>query len=277
MKNEIWSWIGDLSQVAGIKHYELRSGRAKGTEAFDVRTGAGLAFTVVKDRALDIAWASYKDTALSFITPNGVVAPAFFESQGNGFLRSFYAGLLTTCGLSYIGTPCEDEGETLGLHGRLAATPAEEVGYRTERTDDSIEFVINGKVRETRLFGENLTLERTIRCRYGENVLRIEDKVTNHGFTRQPLQILYHFNYGWPLLSPQAEILLSAKSAANVQEVSRFAALIVATAFMFLGGMLALMIKLLPWLLLAVAVVWVIRAIKAPKVPKYQRYDRWRY
>ena len=55
------------------------------------------------------------------------------------------------------------------------------------------------------------------------------------------------------------------------------AALIVATAFMFLGGMLALMIKLLPWLLLAVAVVWVIRAIKAPKVPKYQHYDRWRY
>ena len=43
MKNEIWSWIGDLSQVAGIKHYELRSGRSKGTEAFDVRTGAGLA------------------------------------------------------------------------------------------------------------------------------------------------------------------------------------------------------------------------------------------
>lgn len=55
------------------------------------------------------------------------------------------------------------------------------------------------------------------------------------------------------------------------------AALVVATAIMFLGGMLALMIKLLPWLLLAIAVVWVIKAIKAPKMPKYQRYDRWRY
>ncbi|STM18842.1 phage shock protein G [Escherichia coli] len=43
------------------------------------------------------------------------------------------------------------------------------------------------------------------------------------------------------------------------------AALVVATAIMFLGGMLALMIKLLPWLLLAIAVVWVIKAIKAPK------------
>ena len=55
------------------------------------------------------------------------------------------------------------------------------------------------------------------------------------------------------------------------------AAIVVATALMFVGGLFALMIKLLPWLLLAVAVVWVIRAIKAPKVPKYQRYDRWRY
>ncbi|EGL8777510.1 envelope stress response protein PspG [Escherichia coli] len=55
------------------------------------------------------------------------------------------------------------------------------------------------------------------------------------------------------------------------------AALVVATAIMFLGGMLALMIKLLPWLLLAIAVVWGIKAIKAPKMPKYQRDDRWRY
>ncbi|EHJ4141255.1 envelope stress response protein PspG [Escherichia fergusonii] len=55
------------------------------------------------------------------------------------------------------------------------------------------------------------------------------------------------------------------------------AALAVATVFMFLGGMLALMIKLLPWLLLAVAIVWIIRAIKSPKLPQYQRNNRWRY
>lgn len=46
------------------------------------------------------------------------------------------------------------------------------------------------------------------------------------------------------------------------------AALVVATAVMFLGGLFALMIQLLPWLLLAVAVVWVIKAIKTPKVPQ---------
>ncbi|MBV7406511.1 envelope stress response protein PspG [Enterobacter sp. ENT03] len=55
------------------------------------------------------------------------------------------------------------------------------------------------------------------------------------------------------------------------------AALVVATALMFVGGLFALMIKLLPWLLLAVAIVWVIRAVKTPKVPQYQRNKRWRY
>lgn len=55
------------------------------------------------------------------------------------------------------------------------------------------------------------------------------------------------------------------------------AALVVAAVVMFVGGLFALMIKLLPWLLLAVAIVWVIRAIKEPKVPRYQRNNRWRY
>ncbi|MEO3992129.1 envelope stress response protein PspG [Pseudocitrobacter cyperus] len=59
------------------------------------------------------------------------------------------------------------------------------------------------------------------------------------------------------------------------------AALFVATALMFVGGLFALMIKLLPWLLLAIAVVWVIRAIKSPKIPEYRRAyrsnNRWRY
>ena len=59
------------------------------------------------------------------------------------------------------------------------------------------------------------------------------------------------------------------------------AALFAATALMFVGGLFALMFKLLPWLLLAIAVVWVIRAFKSSKNPQYQRgyrgNNRWRY
>ncbi|MGK9173585.1 envelope stress response protein PspG [Yokenella regensburgei] len=65
--------------------------------------------------------------------------------------------------------------------------------------------------------------------------------------------------------------------ATGVSVLGILAAILVATALMFVGGLFAMMIKLLPWLLLAVAVVWVIRAVKAPKVPQYQRNKRWRY
>lgn len=55
------------------------------------------------------------------------------------------------------------------------------------------------------------------------------------------------------------------------------AALVVATALMFVGGLVAIVFKVLPWLLLAVAIVWIVRAIKQPKLPLYQRNKRWRY
>ncbi len=55
------------------------------------------------------------------------------------------------------------------------------------------------------------------------------------------------------------------------------AAIVVATALMFVGGLFALMIKLLPWLLLAVGVVWVIRALKTPEGNAFRDNNRWRY
>ncbi len=73
-----------ISQVAGIKHYELRSGRAKGTEAFDVRTGAGLAFTVVKIERWILHGPATR-TLRSLYHPNGIVAPLFLSLRATGF------------------------------------------------------------------------------------------------------------------------------------------------------------------------------------------------
>ena len=55
------------------------------------------------------------------------------------------------------------------------------------------------------------------------------------------------------------------------------AAIVVATALLFVGGLFALMIKLLPGLLLAVAVVWFIRALKSPNGNAFRDNNRWRY
>ncbi|KOC87848.1 envelope stress response protein PspG [Winslowiella iniecta] len=49
------------------------------------------------------------------------------------------------------------------------------------------------------------------------------------------------------------------------------AALVVATLVMMVGGLFAIVIKMLPWLILAVVAVWIYRAFNKPKI----RRDRW--
>lgn len=47
------------------------------------------------------------------------------------------------------------------------------------------------------------------------------------------------------------------------------AALLVASAFMLLGGLFAMVIKLLPWLILAVVGVWIYRSLQKPQTQRY--------
>ncbi|EFE96344.1 MULTISPECIES: envelope stress response protein PspG [Serratia] len=48
-----------------------------------------------------------------------------------------------------------------------------------------------------------------------------------------------------------------------------FAALLVAAAFMLIGGLFAMVIKLLPWLILAVVGVWIYRSLQKPQIRRY--------
>ena len=48
-----------------------------------------------------------------------------------------------------------------------------------------------------------------------------------------------------------------------------FAALLVAAALMLIGGLFAMVIKLLPWLILAVVGVWIYRSMQKPSIRRY--------
>jgi hypothetical protein len=99
--------IGDLSQVAGVQVVEYADGNARGVRAAQVRTGGGLEFAVLLDRGMDIGPASYRGMPLAWISPAGFAHPAHFEPEGLGWLRTFGGGLLTGCGLTYLGAPGE--------------------------------------------------------------------------------------------------------------------------------------------------------------------------
>lgn len=214
--------VGRLSQVGGTRHYRLSDGRAEGTRAIDVDTGAGLQFTVLPDRAMDISRCSFRGTNVAFHAPGGETHPAYYHPAGYEWLRSFYAGLLTTCGLTYFGHPVQDGADSLGLHGRVANLPATQVSDLSGEDAQGNHLIhLRGIVEEAVLFGDKLRLTRNIRTRLGARSLFIEDEVHNWGFKPAPLTILYHFNLGHPLLHEEAQIVMPEAPIRYYDDASR--------------------------------------------------------
>jgi len=235
-KRELLRRIGDLSQVGGVRLIELADGKERGVRAAEFRTGTGFNFTVLIDRGLDIAWAEYKGLSLCWHSPTGKVAPQYFEPEGYGWLRSFYGGLVVTCGLTYMGAPGDDPEYPiktsgapcaelnkvhLGLHGRISNTPAMNVWVDGKWDGDEYTMWVQGKVREATVFGECLELERRIEAKLGERKLVIKDVVTNIGWIPSPLMLLYHVNLGFPLVDEGAKLLVNAKSVTPRDEEAR--------------------------------------------------------
>jgi hypothetical protein len=199
--------IGRLEQVAGVEPFVFDDGMARGVRAFRFRTGGGLCFDVIPDRGMDLGFAEYRGTPLAWLSPNGIVAPAFHEPEGEGWLNSFPGGLLVTCGLRNVGPPGERGGEEFGLHGRASHIPATRVSYDTFWDDEGCVLEASGQIRESGVFGPNLVLHRRIQARVGESHIRIEDEIENEGFDPEPLMVLYHINLGWPLLDETSRLI----------------------------------------------------------------------
>lgn len=207
-KSEKLKYIGNLSQLGGCRHYTLSDGWGRGMRATDVVTGGGLQYTVLPDRGMDISLASYKGMNLVYLTCNGEAHPAYFEPQGIGWLRTFAAGLLTTCGLTYLGPPCRDEDQDLGLHGRISTIPARQFSDLSGWEGDTYRCTLKGLMEEGHIFGYKLRLEREITSYTGQNAIHLTDTITNFGNKPSPYTILYHCNFGYPLLSEDAEMLI---------------------------------------------------------------------
>ena len=203
-KRQLLSRTGHVSQVAGLKRYDLADGPGKGVSAVDVQTGSGLEFTVVLDRGLDITAASYRGVNLAWRSPSGDAHPSRFDDKGAGWLRTFPGGLVTTCGLSQTGAPCQDAGQDLGVHGRYTSLPACNVSQTAAWEGNDYIIRLSGEMREAVLFGENLVLRREITTKLGESRFLLKDTVTNEGSRTAPHMILYHCNFGYPLLSEDA-------------------------------------------------------------------------
>ncbi len=192
---------GSLSQLGGISAFVHADGRAKGVSTLRVRTARGLEFWVVPDRGMDIFECSWRGKSLCWHSPVGMVHPAYYSNRGVEWLRTFAGGLLSTCGLTAAGAPSIDEGESVGLHGSIANIPAEAVQWSEDWTGEDCAFTVSGQVHEVSVLGHNLVLNRKITTALQSNRILIQDIVENRGIRDSPLMLLYHFNFGYPMLT----------------------------------------------------------------------------
>ena len=197
-------YIGHPTQLCGVEEYRLVGGKGDGMRLYEVRNGKGLEMTLSPDRNGDIARLLCNGINLSYFSPCGYVAPAYYDKAGSNWLQSFTAGFLTTCGLQAVGSPCVDEGEELPLHGSIANLPVE-TSYWEE---DETAIRIHTLTRDETIFGRKLTLRRIVEIFKEENVFTITDEIENTGDRREPVEILYHMNMGYPLLDEDSVITI---------------------------------------------------------------------
>ena len=222
-KDSAFAWrdkISNVAQIGGIETSVLDNGLGKGTRIAWINTGGGLRYKVVIDRGLDIVEAFYNQHSLAWISHAGVTAPRPDANHGLEWLYSFAGGLVTTCGLTHVGGPEADEFGERGLHGRISNLPARiESIVQPDLLTGKLQMSITAVVEQSRVFGPNLELRRTITSTLGEPAVRIHDVVTNLGNTPAPHMILYHCNYGWPLVDEGTEIICKGNWASRGLEM----------------------------------------------------------
>lgn len=197
-------YIGNPQQLYTLRRITVAEGRAKGTDIIEVCTAGGLQADILPDAGLDIGQVRYKGVNMSFISKNGYDNPAAILPYETEFSNTFPGGLLYTCGLRNAGSANRDNGEWHPLHGRYHGLQAEHVSTDIEND----EIIIKGTMRETALFGHVLELKRTIRFPCFGSQITVEDKVTNLTPRDEEIMQIYHCNFGYPLLSEKARLIL---------------------------------------------------------------------
>jgi len=199
-----------------VRQQRLHGGKQDGVNVIVIDNGR-MTMTLVPTRGMGILRVVSGDMRLGWDSPvREVVHPKHvnLEARGGlGWLEGFNEWL-ARCGLEWAGHPGQDRfinnvGEqaemNLTLHGKVANIPASEVEVIVER-DPRPRIRVRGRVDERAFYGPKLELWTEISTEPGTTMFRIEDALTNRGAFDQEFQILYHANYGPPLLGAGSRV-----------------------------------------------------------------------
>jgi len=189
-------YIGNESQLYGVEEYSLVGGYKDNVKMLHAYNATGLDMTISLDRNADIVSLKCNGKNISYITPNGIRHHTNYDPNGDGWIKHFTAGFLTTCGYQNVGVPCNVDGVDYPLHGSINYIPVDRYSYDI----DDEKIVIKLVVLDEAIFSRKIKRIRTISIPLQSNTFSIEDEFINRGGEETPLLVLYHINIGYPLL-----------------------------------------------------------------------------
>ncbi|MDG2208203.1 MAG: aldose 1-epimerase family protein [Pirellulales bacterium] len=238
-----WECKGETHEGAefSIIKSTLHGGKQEGVDIVTIDNGR-LKMIVVPTRGMSILGVSMGPLRLGWDSPvREVVHPSLINLQdreGLGWLDGFNEWLVR-CGLEFAGHPGIDtfrdntgaiSEQRLTLHGKIGNIPASEVTVSVEPGPPHI-LRLRGRVDEISFYGAALELQTEVSTTVGSHEFEIRDMVTNRGAESQEFEIIYHANFGPPLLESGASLVVpirkvqpmnavAAKSLQGFQQIS---------------------------------------------------------
>ena len=206
--------VGGKAKGYAVEANILQGGLKDNVETVEINNGT-CKFTVVPTRGMGVWKAAVGKLDVGWNSPvKGPVHPSFVplsEPSGLGWLDGFDE-LLVRCGLLSNGAPdFNDKGQLIyPLHGRIANLPCHELVLTVD--GDSGEITLVGVVDECRFHFQKLRLTSTIKTKPGEPGFHITDEITNLSGAPGEAQLLYHVNFGPPILDPGAKLVAPVKT-----------------------------------------------------------------
>ena len=222
--------VGDESGNWSVRKRVLHGGRQEGVEIVEIDSRT-LHITVIPTRGMSILEVRGGEVRLGWDSPvKEIVHPQYINLHsrgGLGWLDGFNE-MMVRCGLEFAGHPGLDrfvdntgaEAEMeLTLHGKIGNIPASEVELLID-PEPPCRITLRGIVHERMFYGPKLELATELSVVPGQMEFQVSDEITNHGAAPQEFQLIYHANFGMPLLEEGARLVAPVRRIAPMNEHS---------------------------------------------------------
>ncbi|QGU85709.1 aldose 1-epimerase family protein [Erwinia sorbitola] len=206
-----------------IEQKVLHGGKQEGSKVLTITSKNGLTISLSPTRGMDLLKVTGHGVRLGWDSPvQEVVNPAYMNLEsrnGLGWLDGFNE-MMVRCGFEWTGHPVTKDGMIYTLHGKAGNTPASKVEVIV---DDKAphEIRIRGLLKETTFKKAKLETWTELRYVPGSDAFTVHDVLTNQADYPHDYQIIYHSNFGTPILEKDARFIAPLKSVSPFNDYAK--------------------------------------------------------